>query len=313
MSTTIGDNWIAGEECRVCGQTGKCLRRRDGYWACARREGALCDSKGEPLQIGDLYLHSIKLHDRTPIDMKELHRIFTAAMDDEHREKIAGRFSVCPKAIEDFEVGYDAKETSYTIPLRDSRFDICAFSLIRLAHGTVSETGGFMNGFAYQQAFFCANNVEGRIESAANLDQSSPVTILIPRGVTNVMAAHSAGYIAIGRASLDGGAIEIVKMLRKYPLEIVIVPDRSQTPDGKYPGLVGAWHVADDLLKNWPTHWGNLPPDMARPRLRMLKLPGKITSLAAALDEGIDIKQAIIDAVDVTGPFLNELKARLAK
>lgn len=73
--------------------------------------------------------------------------------------------------------------------------------------------------------------------------------ILIVEGASDTAALDHLGLCGIGRPSATGGIRELTELLRNQPRDrrIVVMGERDQKPDGRWPGQQGAVRVAEQL------------------------------------------------------------------
>ena len=93
---------------------------------------------------------------------------------------------------------------------------------------------------------------------------NAPDPLLIVEGPTDVAAAVTLGFGAVGRPSVNGGKDELLSLLADFPAdrEILIVGEMDPKADGSWPGRDGAVKLAGVLASGLgrPVSWC-LPPE----------------------------------------------------
>jgi hypothetical protein len=73
--------------------------------------------------------------------------------------------------------------------------------------------------------------------------------VLIVEGASDVAALAGLGLAAVGRPSARGGLQHLIPLLGQWPIDrgIVVVGERDEKPDGRWPGREGAVAIAEGL------------------------------------------------------------------
>jgi hypothetical protein len=258
--------------CPACGHKGFCTIAPDGTEVKCMR-----DTSGRPCKpdrdgkVG--YMHPVsgeslkmtkaiaKAMDAPKLTVREcvaLQKRLLCGMTDAKVNEAASVLGVSVKALRDLGIGLDgayARErcTGYwSFPMFNSRREIIGFSVReRIADGANRRCIPGSSLGLFIPASFDA-------ESLADVDRAGfgySKVLLLPEGPTDVAAARSLGFMAIGRPSCNGGATMLCALIRNLPcaIEAIIVADRDYTHflrDGTpyWPGWEGALSVANQLM-----------------------------------------------------------------
>lgn len=230
--------------CPICGKPDWCSLAADG-------SRVLC------MRVGDRAEHSIVLshgigyiHRLTPDTSP---RPFTPPVTPRDRfdldfEAIIARWQMTPRPVQELAVqlGVDevalrrldvvwaAEKRSWAFPMHDDRRSIVGIRL-RADSGAKFAVAGSHAGI------FIPRGLESRPQ------------LLIVEGPTDVAAALTIGYDAIGRPSCTGGAGHIANMLQVGRRRDVVIVADSDPPDAKTgqlegPGQAGAELLADRII-----------------------------------------------------------------
>jgi len=178
-------------------------------------------------------------------------------------EALAAELGVTPTALREIGVGwatYDELRSmrasfagddgsypdgAFTFPERDGNGRIVGLSL----RATDGRKG------------FPAGARRGLIVPSTLKNQSGDV--LVVEGATDVAGCLTLGVPAVGRPSNASGAADLATLLDSRPT--LIVGERDQKADGRYPGRDGAKRVAQQLAATWETSvFWTLPPDAVK-------------------------------------------------
>jgi hypothetical protein len=165
---------------------------------------------------------------------------------------------------------------AYAFPERDGAANIVGFAL-RTLDGRKGAPGSIIGS----RRGLIVPNTLGTL----------PGAIAVVEGATDVAAALTLGIAAVGRPSNSAGAADLANLLQGRT--VVVLGERDEKPDGRWPGRDGARAVADRLSRQWKTRvdWA-LPPegskdlrDWLNSKMELgLKLDDK-TAVAAAAAE----------------------------
>jgi 5S rRNA maturation endonuclease (ribonuclease M5) len=136
---------------------------------------------------------------------------------------LASELGVTPASLRRLSLGWSAKHTAWTFPMRDAHDNVLGIRL-RLPDGRKLSVPGGREGLFIPGAL----DYRGRL--------------LIGEGPTDTAALLDLGFDAVGRASCTGGAKLLVEFMRRHqPAEVVIVADADA------PGQRGARKLAANL------------------------------------------------------------------
>ena len=84
--------------------------------------------------------------------------------------------------------------------------------------------------------------------------------MLVVEGITDVAAGIAHGWACVGRPSAYAGADLLAEILRDRKT-VIVLGERDQKADGRWPGLDGARRIASQLAAHWcrSVRW-ELPP-----------------------------------------------------
>lgn len=216
--------------------------------------------------------------DRTGTDWATTTERFVKTLTDDRRTALAGELGVSSDALTAIGVGWATRDDlralgasgqgwadsypdgAYTFAERNGLGHIVGLSL-RATDGRKGSPSRTKAGAR-----------RGLIISTTLAERGDPV--LIVEGASDVAACETQGIAAVGRPSNSSGADDLAKMLRGR--EILVVGERDQKPDGRWPGRDGAATVAKRIAAAWrePVFW-TLPPDGSKDIRSWLR--GRIT------------------------------------
>lgn len=149
---------------------------------------------------------------------------FQRQLSDEGCQKLAESLGVSVPALRAAGVGWDPSEKVYTFPEVDAAGKVIGY-VRRFENGEKKAADGGKRGLCIP----------------ANWETKTG-PILIPEGPTDVAAAETMGLCAIGRPSATGGFDHLRNLLKSVPAtrEIIVVGERDQKADGKWPGKEAA-------------------------------------------------------------------------
>ena len=244
--------------CPICGKPDNCKVSQDGQmvWCGRMADGALREN------AGGQYLH--KLSDPAPFqtmpisgDRPRPERSATLDLDrlawkwaenaGKHRERLASQLGVSVASLTAMLVGWD--QPVWTFPERDATGRIIGISR-RSASGRKQRLRDTRAGLSYVPDW---NTNKG--------------PVLLVEGPTDTAALWDLGFTVIGRPSNFAGVSHLADLLKDVSLlrEIVVLGERDQKADGRWPGREGAIRTAEGLAERLrrTVHWA-LPPDDAK-------------------------------------------------
>jgi hypothetical protein len=288
-------NWIRVSRqhpCPVCGKPDNCQVSRDGHavWCGRLSEGSIQQN------AGGQHLHVLKDADRlggrydrydcgprshkvgrpprdwTPALKFYAQNAATAVPD------LAQRLGVSAASLTALEVGWHPGLRFWSIPERDADRRVIGI-MSRNEDGTKRRLSGSKTGLTY----------------GSNWDTGTG-PILLVEGASDVAALVTIGLSAVGRPSNFGGVEHLIDLLFDVPSEreIVVISERDEKPDGKWPGRDGAISTAAKLAEalERPIDWA-FPPDNGKDSRAWLKsMPAlPVDRLADLFITGIDTKR----------------------
>jgi hypothetical protein len=179
-----------------------------------------------------------------PCDWAKLAAQYRDALDDAAAQRWAERLGVSVEALRLIGAGQTAGDT-LTVPEHDGAGRVVGIST-RAADGRKSAMKGSRRGLVLP----------------ADLGQPSD-PVLVVEGASDVAAALTLGLAAVGRSSCAAGAEMVAELLQGR--EVMVVGERDEKSDGRWPGRDGARSVAAKLAERWgrPVRW-TLPPAPAK-------------------------------------------------
>lgn len=144
----------------------------------------------------------------------ELHRQMVNSIDPAKRQRLAHELGVSPESLIRLQVGWDVSTGSYVFPERNGKCEICG--LVRRQNGDKRAVKGSKRGLT--------------IPVGLRLDGKE---LIVGEGASDVAAALTLGYEAIGTPSLAQGFDDLAIFLRDVDASMAIkfVPDNF--PVGK--------------------------------------------------------------------------------
>lgn len=265
--------------CPACGSPDWCAWAPDGNLKCersaeppagfalvARKDGGAVfrHEDAQSSQRGALATPA-PLIDRTKF--AGLAQKFSAALPESALNMLAAELGVTAESLECVGIGWAAQDDllvvgawgdgwgaypdgAYAFPERDGKGALVGFSF-RASGGRKGSASGKACGAR-----------RGLIIPAAL--GNSPDPVLIVEGPSDVAACRSMGLTAVGRPNNSGGVQDLSALL--LGRAAIVVGERDQKPDGRWPGRDGAVGVASKLAEAWRTDdvsW-SLPPEGAK-------------------------------------------------
>lgn len=250
--------------CPVCGKPDNCSVSRDGRWCwCGRiSDGAIQENRGgqflhrlngvDSPGYGDdrpyVQVPSASKKTRPSTDWTSALRYYAQNAVTAVPE-LAQRLRVSPASLTALEVGWHPSYRFWSIPERDADGRVIGV-MSRYEDGTKKRLSGSKAGLTF----------------AANWNSGSGPIFLV-EGASDVAALTTIGLSVVGRPSNCGGVDLLIDLLLDIPMErqIVVIGERDEKPDGKWPGRAGAISTATKLAEalERPINWG-FPPDSAK-------------------------------------------------
>ncbi len=244
--------------CPLCGKPDNCSVSQDGQmvWCGRVSDGALRQNAGgqhlhkltesEPFRPMPVHWAQPRPEDAAAMDLDRLARQW-AENSGGHREQLASQLGVSVEALAALGVGWNQRE--WTFPERDATGRVIGISR-RSSSGQKWRLRDTRAGLSYVLDW--------------NLNDGP---VLLVEGPTDTAALWDLRFAVIGRPSNLAGVSLLAELLKDVPLhrEIVVLGERDQKPDGRWPGREGAIRTAEGLADRLrrTVHWA-LPPDDAK-------------------------------------------------
>jgi hypothetical protein len=283
------------EPCPICGKPDNCEVSVDGgvVWCGRVSEGSVRENKGgqflhwlkPPGQIG-FHPHLSNAaakpsRPKRPRDWTASLKFFARAAEPA-RLILASELGVSVEALLRLGIGWHPDCRFWTIPERDGAGRVIGISS-RTQDGEKKRLYRSNAGLTY----------------AADWDTKSG-PILLVEGASDTAALMTIGLSVVGRPSNRAGVHLLVDLLSNLPLdrEIVVIGERDEKLDGRWPGRTGAIATATGLAEGLkrPIGWA-LPPDGAKDSRDWLQ---KVRNLSE--DRMIDLFLSGIEITQVNPP-----------
>jgi hypothetical protein len=243
--------------CPVCQRGDWCLVAQDGSAGiCSRNED------GSVKRCGDAgWLHILSDRDARATDVAPILRPSGQAKDwtrylelvtrdaDDRINELAVRLGVSGQSLRRLGCGYDRARKWWVVPERDALGTVIGI-LGRNQDGVKRRLPKSKCGLSYTADW----------EAGAG-------PLLLVEGPSDLAAVLTMGLIGVGRPSNTGGVDHLVALLERIRREqdIVVIGERDQKDDGRWPGRAGAISTAKQLAEalERPISW-SLPPDRAK-------------------------------------------------
>lgn len=168
---------------------------------------------------------------------------------ESNRQELARQLGVSPAALSRLRCGWCNGDQLWSFPEKNGTGQIIGVST-RSVTGEKKRLRGSKTGLTYAADWNCG---------------SGP--ILLVEGASDTAALMTLGLNVVGRPSNFGGVPLLCDLLRPVSEEqpIIVIAERDQKPDGRWPGKDGAVSVAEQLSTqlNRCVAW-SLPPDDAK-------------------------------------------------
>jgi len=240
--------------CPICGKPDNCTVSVAGgvVWCGRISDGSLRQNAGGQFlhRLNDAYVPRLPpaIENRPARDFSATARLF-ARDAAASRADLAEKLGVAVTSLVDLGVGWDAARLGWTFPERDSGGKVIGIS-VRYRDGSKRRMAGGKAGLTYADGW--------------SIDDGP---ILLVEGGSDTAALMSIGLNAIGRPSNFGGVRLLIDVLRGQAddREIVVIGERDEKPDGRWPGREGAISTAKQLAEHLerPVAW-SLCPDGAK-------------------------------------------------
>lgn len=249
--------------CPVCGKPTWCLVARDGSAAiCQRTEsGKKCGEAG--------WLHKDTVARPNAAPRQFVPKSKTPARDwstglarwerSRRLDQLAIELGVTTESLERIGTGYDGVSKWWTFPEKDSNGTVIGI-LSRDHSGVKRRLTNSHCGLCY----------------CIDWDKA-PGPVLLVEGPSCTAAVLSMGLCGVGRPSNTGGVDHLIGLLESVPpdREIIVIGERDQKPDGKWPGRDGAVSTASQLAEflDRPIAWSFVPDDQKDTRAWLRSVP----------------------------------------
>jgi hypothetical protein len=208
-----------------------------------------------------------------------------------HREQLAtalGLPAACLDAIPLLGFFHDPHGgPSWTFPEHDAAGNVTAINRRYVADGSKKVMQGGRRGVYLPEGW-----------------RERPGPVLIPEGVSDVLALTAIGLPAIGRPNDKGGAEILAALLRDAGREVVVVGENDKKENGHWPGREGAEFVAKKLatLLGRPVKW-SMPPDGVKDsRLWVCRAASATDGPADWIGIGRTVADQLIGSACAVGP-----------
>jgi hypothetical protein len=293
-------NWFrvtSNNPCPICGKPDNCTISRDEGWVwCGRvSRGSIRENAGGQHlhQIGDPRDNPRRVDSSQPPptlpvsapteptgerrSTKFRNRCVVSFISgSEKRNELSLQLGVSVEAITRLRVGWNAFDCTWDFPERDADGQIIGINR-RYRNGDKKRVKGGQAGLTYAKDW-----------------QMDPGPILLVEGGSDVAAALTMRICAIGRPSNNGGVALLADLLDQTDAgrQIVVIGERDEKPDGRWPGKEGAIGTATKLAEilDRSISW-SLPPDNAKDMRAWLNAAPAVQTdrLASLFLDGLNI------------------------
>lgn len=257
--TGHSDKWIRvsrQDPCPICGKPDNCTVSRDGemVWCGRVEDGSISQN------AGGQFLHRLDGNSRPanlnhtlpPRPKRSPRRDWRAIAKQyfqdggEARQKLAIDLGVGSLALEKLGVGWNSNGNHWSFPERDANRKFIGINA-RYVNGSKKRLLGSNAGLTYADDWDAGTG-----------------PILLCEGGSDTAALMSIELNAVGRPSNTGGVALLTDLLCDLPSdrEIIVLGERDEKPDGRWPGREGAIGTATQLSERLDrtVTWA-LPPD----------------------------------------------------
>lgn len=244
--------------CPICPKPDNCTVSEDGraVWCGRVSEGSVRENNGGQ------YLHWLdgeqavpmppprKQRDAAPVtkDWPKYARRLTQH-SEQPRERLAAQLSLSPESLIQLQVGWNPFDAFWSFPERNGDGEIIGISA-RYTSGKKKRLAGSRAGLTYAEHWDTGDG-----------------SILLVEGGSDTAALITLGLTVVGRPSNNGGVELLIDLLEHVPhdRDIIVIGERDEKEDGKWPGKDGAIRTATRLAEELerPVAW-SLPPDDAK-------------------------------------------------
>lgn len=176
-----------------------------------------------------------------PVDPASEADHYAQALTPNLATELANDLGLPVDGFDDLGVGWCETRRRCTFPERDAKGRVIGI-IFRDRSGDKKAGAGHKRGLSIPSSF-----------------ASRVGTVLVVEGASDVLAATSMGYAAVGRSSNRAGGALLAELLRGR--DVLVVGENDEKPDGDWPGRDGAKHIAAELARRWgrPVKWA-MPP-----------------------------------------------------
>ena len=258
-------NWnpVSGQHpCPICGKPDNCEVSDDGgaVWCGRVSKGSLRQNGGGQF-LHRLNPDQFKAQDRRYVHVPQPRKTASPRQDwstslnyfakeaTNAIPELAQRLGVSVASLTSLNVGWHPDQKFWSFPERDGYGRLIGI-ITRYEDGTKKRLKGSKAGLAYADQW-----------------DTGVGPILLVEGPSDTAALLTLGLTVVGRPSNAGGIDHLIALLSDVPRqrEIVVIAERDEKPDGKWPGRDGAITTTTKLTEGLgrPIAWA-FPPDNAK-------------------------------------------------
>jgi len=196
---------------------------------------------------------------------------------DEARTDLAAELGVSAAALGDLNVGWDPGGRFRSFPERDGDGQVIGINA-RHADGSKKRLYGGQSGLTYADGWDTGSGL-----------------ILLVEGGSDTAALMTIGLSVVGRPSNRAGVQLLIDLLYEADIdrEIVVIGERDEKDDGRWPGRDGAISTAEQLAEGLerPVAWSLCPDGAKDARSWLGSMPTlPMARLAALFVEGLEME-----------------------